>query len=80
MSLAEVSPGSEVVIGALRCSSNSADRLREIGVRPGVAVRVLQRSVFGAVVVAVGFSTVALDRETARSVAVDGVRRVVSCV
>ena len=80
MSLAHVSPGSEVVIGALRCSPDSADRLREIGLRPGVRVRVLQRSVFGAIVIAVGFSTVALDRETAGSVAVEGARRVVSRV
>jgi Fe2+ transport system protein FeoA len=80
MSLAEVNAGGEVVIGALRCSSDSADRLREIGLHPGVSVRVLQRSVFGAIIVAVGFSTVALDRETARSVAVEEVRRDVSRV
>jgi ferrous iron transport protein A len=80
MSLADVSPGGEVVIGALRCSTDSGDRLREIGLRPGVAVRVLQRSVFGAIVVAVGFSTVALDRETARSITVEGARRDASFV
>jgi ferrous iron transport protein A len=80
MSLVEVSPGSEVVIGALGCSADSADRLREIGLRPGVSVRVLQRSVLGAIVIAVGFSTVALDRETARSIAVYGVSRDLSLV
>ncbi len=80
MSLAEVSPGSEVVIGALRCSPDATDRLREIGLRPGVSVRVLQRSTFGAVVLALGFSTVALDRETARAIAVEGVRHDVSLV
>lgn len=71
MSLAEVRPGSEVVIGALRCSSDAAGRLREIGLRPGIPVRVLQRSVFGAVVIALGFSSVALDRETACSIAIE---------
>jgi ferrous iron transport protein A len=80
MPLSEVRPGGEVVIGSLQCSADAADRLREMGLRPGIAIRVLQRSVLGAIVVAVGFSTVALDRETARSIAVEGVSRDVSRV
>jgi ferrous iron transport protein A len=80
MYLAEVTPGRSVVIGALCGSPEAITRLREIGLRPGVSVRVLQRSAFGAVVVAHGFSSVALDRETARSIAVEEVRGDVSLV
>jgi ferrous iron transport protein A len=71
MHLAEVNPGRSVVIGALGGSPEATARLREIGLRPGVFVRVLQRSAFGAVVLAHGFSSIALDRETARSIAVE---------
>lgn len=78
MHLAEVTPGRSVVIGALGGSPQAVTRLREIGLRPGVAVRILQRSAFGAVVLAHGFSSVALDRETARSIAVEEVRGDVS--
>ncbi len=80
MHLADVVPGRSVVIGALRGSPEAASRLREIGLRPGVSIRVLQRSAFGAVVLAHGFSSVALDRETARSIAVAEVRSDVSLV
>jgi len=70
MHLAEVSPGREVVIGALHGTADASSRLREIGLRPGARIRVVQRSTFGAIVIAHGFSSVALDRETARSIAV----------
>jgi ferrous iron transport protein A len=80
MHLADVIPGRSVVIGALGGSPEAITRLREIGLRPGVSLRVLQRSAFGAVVVAHGFSSVALDRETARSIAVEEVRSDVSVV
>jgi len=80
MVLAEVLPGRDVVIGALQNSSDASARLREIGLRPGVSVRVVQRSTFGAVVVSHGFSSVALDRETARSISVEEVCHDVSLV
>ena len=80
MYLAEVSPGREVRIGALHGTPEASARLHEIGLRPGAWIRVLQRSAFGAIVIAHGFSSVALDRETARSIAVEEVRRDVSRV
>ncbi len=80
MVLADVHPGSDVVIGACRGTGDAAGRLREIGLRPGVSVRVLQRSTFGAVVLSHGFSSVALDRETARSISVEEVRHDLSLV
>ncbi len=80
MVLAEVRPGSDVVIGAVQRSGDALARLREIGLRPGVTVRVVQRSTFGAMVVSHGFSSVALDRETALSISVEEVRHDVSLV
>jgi ferrous iron transport protein A len=80
MVLAEVLPGRDVVIDAMRGTGDASARLREIGLRPGVSVRVVQRSTFGAVVVSHGFSSVALDRETARSISVEEVCHDVSLV
>ncbi len=80
MYLADALPGDDVMIRALSATREASTRLREIGLRPGVTVRVLQRSTFGAVVIAHGFSSVALDRETARSMAVEEVSRDVSLV
>ncbi len=70
MDLDEAPVGAAVRI--LRTSGPSQERLRlaELGVRPGEQVLVLQRTSGGGRILALGDCRIAVDRPTARSIAI----------
>ncbi|MBD7981314.1 MULTISPECIES: FeoA family protein [Oerskovia] len=70
MNLAEVPPGTRVVLTSARAGARltptSDVRLRELGLRPGADVTVALRTPFGGRVVLVGRRRIALDAATVR--------------
>jgi Fe2+ transport system protein FeoA len=72
MNLAEVPPGSHVVLSSVREDPRTApgagQRLRELGLRPGAGMTVTLRTPFGGRVVVVGHRRIALDAATVRRV------------
>jgi ferrous iron transport protein A len=61
----------DVRVRAVRVASDAALRMRELGLRPGGTVRVIQRAAFGGRVVATGAGRLALDGATAARVDVE---------
>jgi Fe2+ transport system protein FeoA len=70
MNLAEVPPGARVVLSSVReeagAAPGAAQRLRELGLRPGAGMTVALRTPFGGRVVLVGRRRIALDAATVR--------------
>ncbi len=73
MNLASLPPGSAASLTGLtvpRHHATAERRLRELGLRPGARVTVLQRTAFGGRVVLLGQRRIALDAATVRCVEV----------
>ena len=70
MNLITCPTGADVEIASVTVPDAARLRLQEIGLRVGGRVRVTQRTAFGARVVAVGGTRLALDRATAAAVTV----------
>lgn len=71
MNLSQLPQGSVGVVTAVDAELAHSLRLRELGFRPGTAVRVTHRAAFGGRVVAIGADRFALDRSTCRRVEVE---------
>jgi Fe2+ transport system protein FeoA len=67
MTLRECPPGAEVLLLEVATKGPDRQRLMEWGFIPGVRLRLVARSMAGAVVVALGDARVALDSGLARS-------------
>jgi ferrous iron transport protein A len=61
----------DLLIRAVRFEADAALRMREIGLRPGGTVRVIQRAAFGGRLIAAGAGRLALDGATAACVDVE---------
>jgi ferrous iron transport protein A len=70
--LAAADLGVPVTLAGVDLSAPERRRLAEFGLRPGVVVTVVARTAGGGRLVGVGTSRVALDRWTARRLAVGG--------
>jgi ferrous iron transport protein A len=77
-SLSALPPGSTARLCDVRLATAARLRLAELGLRPGAVVRVVNRTPGGGCVVGLGTSRVAVDRHTARNVAVESVGAVES--
>ncbi|MFV0634258.1 FeoA family protein [Demequina sp.] len=72
MNLASVAVGAEARIQSVSTESALALRLREMGVRPGAAIRVAGKAPAGARVIAIGAARIAMDRATCLEIEVVG--------
>jgi ferrous iron transport protein A len=70
--LVEVPTGGRAVLGAPQVPPAMARRLAELGLRAGEPVEVLHRTAGGGRLLAVGDTRIAIDRQTARSLPVQG--------
>jgi ferrous iron transport protein A len=70
-SLADLAVGEYGVLAEPRVSGSHRTRLAELGFRPGETVRLTQRSVGGARVIAVHGSRIAIDADTARALVLE---------
>ncbi|MDN4478951.1 FeoA family protein [Demequina sp. SYSU T00039] len=71
MLLHTLAPGAVARIRSISADAPVALRLREMGLRPGIRVRVAGRAASGARVVAVGGARIAVDRQTSALIEVD---------
>ncbi|MDN4472354.1 FeoA family protein [Demequina zhanjiangensis] len=73
MTLAELPRGARARIRAVSAESDTALRLREMGLRPGTLVSVVGIAAAGARIVAIGAARIAIDAATAAEVEADPV-------
>jgi ferrous iron transport protein A len=71
MPLAMVAPGEEVRLIAIRGGRRMRKRLADLGLNPGLTVRVIQHDGHGPLIVAVKDSRMALGRGLAHSIMVE---------
>ena len=71
MTLKDCPLDTDLLIRAVRFEAGAVLRMREIGLRPGGAVRVIQRAAFGGRVIAAGAGRLALDGATAACIDVE---------
>lgn len=71
MPLAMVAPGDEVRLIAIRGGRRMRKRLAELGLNPGLTVRVVQRDGCGPLILAVKDSRLALGRGMAHKIMVE---------
>jgi Fe2+ transport system protein FeoA len=71
MPLAMVAPGEEVRLIAIRGGRRMRKRLAELGLNPGLTVRVVQRDGHGPLILAVKDSRLALGRGMAHKIMVE---------
>ncbi|WJY67254.1 FeoA family protein [Corynebacterium auris] len=69
-SLIDVPVGAQAVIGAHTAPASASRRLRELGLRPGAQVTVVQKTAGGGRVVRVGNTRYALGGSALRSISV----------
>jgi Fe2+ transport system protein FeoA len=71
MPLAMVAPGEEVRLIAVRGGQRMRKRLADLGLNPGLTVRVVQRNAHGPLILAVMDSRIALGRGMAHKIMVE---------
>ena len=71
MTLADLPRGARAHIRAVSAESDTALRLREMGLRPGTLVSVVGIAAAGARIVAIRAARIAIDASTAAAVEVD---------
>jgi Fe2+ transport system protein FeoA len=65
MSLNNIKPGEEAVVLSLNIDSpHERNKLMALGVLPGASLRLIQR--FPSYVISIGYTQIALDKETAK--------------
>ncbi|MCL2701762.1 MAG: ferrous iron transport protein A [Phycisphaerae bacterium] len=70
MTLAQALTGQALVVSAIRDDRRVQHRLAELGMRPGVRIKVVSHDMGGPFIIAIGDSRLALGRETAESIVV----------
>lgn len=71
MDLCTCGPGADARVVSVDLDDAVRHRMHELGLRPGARVRVVQRTVAGGLVVALGADRFGLDAATARRVEVE---------
>jgi len=70
MTLAQALTGQSLVVAEVRDPRRFGHRLAELGLRPGVRIKVVSHDKGGPFIIAVGDGRLALGRETAESIVV----------